>query len=150
MDHVFNPTLTDSAFVTEVYHIDDSGRELGVVFSEMQGRENTESDLLERSMKKALFSKTGYSFETGGLTPEIATLTNKEIQDYHKKYYHPSNASIMITGMADKATVLDIISRQSELMNCEAMAGAVSWNAPIPPLSESKFETQLFPSSGSF
>ena len=41
VDHILYPTLTESAFVTEVYHVNEKGQDGGVVFSEMQGRENT-------------------------------------------------------------------------------------------------------------
>lgn len=37
LDHTFFPTLTQSGFVTEVYHVNGKGEDAGVVFSEMQG-----------------------------------------------------------------------------------------------------------------
>lgn len=65
IDHILYPTLTDEAFLTEVclkhfcfslhhqydifiqvHHIDPKGGDSGVVYSEMQGRENTPGDLL--------------------------------------------------------------------------------------------------------
>jgi hypothetical protein len=33
-------------YVTEVHHIDPKGHDSGVVYSEMQGRENTSGDLM--------------------------------------------------------------------------------------------------------
>lgn len=39
VDHILNPLLTDSAFVTEVHHINGDGEDSGVVYSEMQGVE---------------------------------------------------------------------------------------------------------------
>lgn len=41
LDHVLYPVLTDHGFLTEVYHISGQGRDSGVVYSEMQGSENT-------------------------------------------------------------------------------------------------------------
>ena len=46
VDHILYPTITNSAFVTEVHHIDGKGEDSGVVYSEMQGRENTSGDLM--------------------------------------------------------------------------------------------------------
>lgn len=46
LDHVLNPTLKDSQFMTEVYHVDHKGKHQGVVYCEMASRENTESDLV--------------------------------------------------------------------------------------------------------
>ena len=41
LDHVLYPTLTDAGFVTEVYHVNANGEDSGVVYAEMQARENT-------------------------------------------------------------------------------------------------------------
>lgn len=46
VDHILYPTLTKAGFVTEVHHIDGKGEDSGVVYSEMQGRENTSGDLM--------------------------------------------------------------------------------------------------------
>ena len=62
VDHILYPTLTDAGFVTEVrtrvvqripltqnpqvHHINGKGEDSGVVYSEMQGRENTPGDLM--------------------------------------------------------------------------------------------------------
>ena len=39
VDHILNPLLTDSAFLTEVHHVNEEGEDSGVVYSEMQGVE---------------------------------------------------------------------------------------------------------------
>jgi Zn-dependent M16 (insulinase) family peptidase len=46
VDHILYPTITNASFVTEVHHIDGKGEDSGVVYSEMQGRENTSGDLM--------------------------------------------------------------------------------------------------------
>lgn len=65
--------------MTEVYHVDGQGKEQGVVYCEMLGREKTESDLLSFNFNQLMYPGTGYSYETGGLTKDIATLTNTEV-----------------------------------------------------------------------
>ena len=47
VDHILYPRLTDSTFVTEVFHINGEGQDAGVVYSEMQARENTVGDLVD-------------------------------------------------------------------------------------------------------
>lgn len=44
-DHILFPTLTDESFVTEVHHITKEGNDKGVVYCEMQGRENSSGSL---------------------------------------------------------------------------------------------------------
>jgi Zn-dependent M16 (insulinase) family peptidase len=62
IDHILHPTITDAGFVTEVrrsssclllftdckqvHHINGAGEDAGVVFSEMQARENQSGDLM--------------------------------------------------------------------------------------------------------
>lgn len=41
LDHILRPTLTEQGFITEVHHVDGEGQDAGVVYCEMQGRENT-------------------------------------------------------------------------------------------------------------
>jgi Zn-dependent M16 (insulinase) family peptidase len=43
---VLYPTITSEGFTTEVYHINGKGEDAGVVYSEMQGRENGAMDLM--------------------------------------------------------------------------------------------------------
>lgn len=40
LDHILFPTLTEHGFITEVHHVDGEGEDAGVVYCEMQGREN--------------------------------------------------------------------------------------------------------------
>ncbi|KAJ2660544.1 hypothetical protein IWW48_002881 [Coemansia sp. RSA 1200] len=99
LDHILNPLLLDDHFVTEVYHYDEMGKEQGVVFSEMGSRENKESTLAHYHLKKLMYKPgTIYSTYSGGKTYEIANLTNKEIIDYHHKYYDANNITVVLTG----------------------------------------------------
>lgn len=41
LDHILRPTLSEEGFTTEVHHIDGEGEDAGVVYCEMQGRENS-------------------------------------------------------------------------------------------------------------
>lgn len=44
VDHILHATMDDAGFVTEVHHINGEGEDAGVVYSEMQGRENQSYD----------------------------------------------------------------------------------------------------------
>lgn len=111
LDHVFHPTLTDAACLTEVYHIDGQGKEKGVVFSEMQGTENTSTSLMAFSAAKTRYApKSGFSSETGGLTSNLRNLTNQEIRDFHQLRYRPDNLCIVITGKVDEGELIKIVS----------------------------------------
>jgi hypothetical protein len=49
-DHILYPTLTDSCFHTEVHHVTGEGEDKGVVYCEMQARENNSGSLVDRAV----------------------------------------------------------------------------------------------------
>jgi len=69
------------SIVTEVYHVTGSGEEAGVVFCEMQGRENSQDDLRDAAINAVMYPNSGYSKNSGGVTHEIAKLTVEEVSD---------------------------------------------------------------------
>ncbi|KAF9095759.1 hypothetical protein BGX23_012687 [Mortierella sp. AD031] len=117
LDHVLHPTLRDDQYVTEVYHVDGEGKQQGVVFSEMAARENSEADLLDLGLRRLLYPDTQtYYYECGGLTPEIPKMTNDDIREYHKKFYHPSNMTIVVAGDSlQPDRIFDTLIRQKIL-----------------------------------
>ncbi|RLV92941.1 Uncharacterized protein JA1_002867 [Spathaspora sp. JA1] len=111
LDHLFNPTLTEEACLTEVYHIDGKGKEKGVVFSEMQGIESQSWFISFQKMQETLYdTSSGYSSETGGLMKELRHLTNDQIRQFHKSMYRSDNLCIVITGSVDETELLNVMT----------------------------------------
>lgn len=52
------------------------GEDGGVVYCEMQGRENTGESRCHLSMLRALYPSCGYSSETGGILHNLRTSTD--------------------------------------------------------------------------
>ncbi|KAB7495161.1 Uncharacterized protein Anas_07456 [Armadillidium nasatum] len=100
LEHLLYPTLTDSGFITEVYHITGKGLDAGVVYSEMQARENTGSERTHNELIRILYpSPSGYRYETGGMLANLRNnITNEKIREYHKAMYRPENLYVIITG----------------------------------------------------
>lgn len=48
LEHILFPALTESGYTTEVHHVDGQGEDAGVVYCEMQGRENGAEDTVQR------------------------------------------------------------------------------------------------------
>ncbi|KAK2461846.1 hypothetical protein APHAL10511_006309 [Amanita phalloides] len=122
LDHILNPTLRNAGFVTEVHHIDGEGYDSGVVYSEMQGRENTSGDLMALRLQRRLDPPgSGYRSETGGLMESLRVLTADQIRKYHGTYYVPHNLTLIVTGNFSEGTssVLKIIQEQVEPMYAE-------------------------------
>ncbi|GAA6002779.1 hypothetical protein JCM10207_007672 [Rhodosporidiobolus poonsookiae] len=99
LSHILFPVMSDEIFATEIYHVDGKGEEGGVVFSEMQGREGSQYDVMDRAMAETLYSmRNGYRSETGGQLDALRKLTLKDIEDYHATAYAPQNVTVLVTG----------------------------------------------------
>ena len=110
LEHLILPKLSDAACYTEVHHIDGTGHDAGVVYSEMQGRENTELDLLDLTSKRQIYPKhVGYHYETGGLTAALRVLTNQRIREFHKAMYQPKNIAVALAGDIDHQELLQCL-----------------------------------------
>ncbi|KAI6047558.1 Metalloenzyme, LuxS/M16 peptidase-like protein [Pisolithus marmoratus] len=117
LDHILYPTMAKSAFLTEVYHINGNGEDAGVVYSEMQGRQNTSADLMALSSQRTLYPVgSAYRSETGGLMEALRLLTVEQIRKYHGTYYVPHNVSLIVTGKLSNGTqsLLSVIQDKVE------------------------------------
>ncbi|KAI8991000.1 peptidase M16C associated-domain-containing protein [Mycotypha africana] len=70
----------------------------GVVYNEMKGQTSDSNYLYYSRMQQAMFSGTTYEFASGGDPPFITDLTHQQLLDFHKQYYHPSNARFFTYG----------------------------------------------------
>ncbi len=118
-DAVFFPNIrrTDLIFRQEGWHyeLDPEEQRLkinGVVYNEMRGAYSDPDSVLERFIKRSLFPDTPYAFDSGGLPDAIPTLTYEHLLDYHKRYYHPSNAYIYLYGKMDYYERLSWLDRE--------------------------------------
>jgi Zn-dependent M16 (insulinase) family peptidase len=129
MDHVLFPTLTDEAFVTEIHHVTEEGDDKGVVYCEMQGRENTGESLVDRACLDQLYPDPlcGYNAETGGKMEQLRGCTNAAIQRYHQEYYRSDNCCLVVTGGVDATELL------SALASTEAKVAEKKAAAATPP-----------------
>ncbi|KAF5390191.1 hypothetical protein D9757_002846 [Collybiopsis confluens] len=158
VDHILYPTITKAGFVTEVHHIDEKGHDSGVVYSEMQGRENTSGDLMALRTQRLLYPpSSAYRSETGGLMESLRKLTVEQIRDYHGAYYVPHNLSLIVAGKLPTELLLSVVQNQVEpsLVAHGQHHGPKpkGWKRPfvetpsanIPPISQSVTETIDFP-----
>ncbi|GAA6054755.1 hypothetical protein JCM3770_000927 [Rhodotorula araucariae] len=107
VDHILYPTITSAGFKTEVYCVNGKGEDAGVVFSEMNGRENGSGDLMALRQQRALYSKeNGLRSETGGLMEALRVLKVEQIREYHASMYVPQNITLIVNGRSLNPTNL--------------------------------------------
>lgn len=113
LDHLLNPTLTDEACTTEVYHIDPENlTDKGVVYSEMDAIESQSWFVTNLAMQRLLYpSGSGYRSETGGLTKHLRSLTNEQIIKFHQEAYSSDNLCLIILGNLPQDELLDIVTQ---------------------------------------
>ena len=111
LDCILFPTLSDAAFKTEVHHINGKGEDAGVVYCEMQARENNAFSRNDRAQRSAVFtSDCGYTWETGGMMKNLRTsCSNEKVRAYHKKFYRPENLDIIISGQIELEAVFKAV-----------------------------------------
>ncbi|KAG0140396.1 hypothetical protein CROQUDRAFT_665240 [Cronartium quercuum f. sp. fusiforme G11] len=115
LDHILYATITSEGFTTEVYHINGKGEDAGVVYSEMQGRENSSADLMAVRTQRELYPPTSaYRSETGGEMAALRVLTVEQIREYHGIYYRPHNLQLFVTGKVDPKTLLNALQNEVE------------------------------------
>ncbi|KAH7984351.1 hypothetical protein HPB52_019694 [Rhipicephalus sanguineus] len=79
LDHILYPLLTEAAFITEVHHVNGEGEDAGVVYCEMQARENTGESLCMLNLLRTLYpAPCGYRYETGGLMRNLRESTDNQ------------------------------------------------------------------------
>ncbi|KAH9645203.1 hypothetical protein HF086_005748 [Spodoptera exigua] len=138
LDHILQPTLTDHGFITEVHHIDGDGEDAGVVYCEMQGRENTAYCRCELQLLRAMYPNNGYSAETGGIMKNLRTSTdNTKVRNFHKKFYRAENLTIILTGQIEAEDVFAALSTvEDDIIAKKASEPQEEWVKPwqtIPP-----------------
>ncbi len=113
MDAVLHPlSITDPhAFRQEGWHfeLDDAEGPLrcnGVVYNEMKGAYASPDSVLEETMNQLLFPDNCYGFDSGGNPEHIPELTYENYLASHARFYHPSNARIVLDGQMDLDAVL--------------------------------------------
>ena len=83
----------------------------GVVYNEMKGAFSSPEEIGFRMIKETLFPDTTYVNESGGAPKDIPNLTYEAFIDFHKTYYHPSNAYICLYGDMDPVETLSYIDK---------------------------------------
>lgn len=116
LDAVFNPAIYESKeiFLQEGWHYhlekaDDPLTYRGVVYNEMRGALSGADAQVQNAILTALYPDTVYGKESGGDPYEIPSLTYDDFLDFHRRYYHPSNAYIFLYGQVDLARRLKLI-----------------------------------------
>ncbi|CAH1183590.1 unnamed protein product [Phaedon cochleariae] len=140
LEHILHPVLTEEGFITEVHHITSEGLDAGVVYCEMQGRENSAESRMHLNVARNIYpGKCGYSSETGGIMKNLReSTTNTKVKNYHKDLYRPENLKVIITGQVKPEDVFEALKNLEEKLISRGNQEPFQrpWQNPVPPLTE--------------
>jgi len=118
LDAVFFPRLDELDFAQEGHRLefsepDNPGSPLtirGVVYNEMQGAMATPVNFLWQGLARHLFPTSTYRFNSGGDPEVIPLLSHARLKEFHRRYYHPSNAFFLTYGDIGAADLQEVFS----------------------------------------
>lgn len=152
LEHVIVPTMTDAGCYTEVHHIDGTGHDAGVVYSEMQGVQNNPGELIDLKARRLLYPEgVGFRYETGGMMEQLRILTADRIRAFHREMYQPKNLCLIITGEVDHDDMLTILDKFEGTILADIPSPDSPFHRPwieskqAPPLLKSVVESVEFP-----
>jgi len=116
-DLVLNPLMEKETFQQEGWHLSlkEKGGKLaynGIVLNEMKG---AYSDPLRKMWDRVctwLMPESTYSHSSGGYPENIPELTYEMFCDFHRRYYHPSNSTVVVYGNAPLEKELELLNTQ--------------------------------------
>ncbi|GIL59935.1 hypothetical protein Vafri_14588 [Volvox africanus] len=116
LDAVFYPSCVSDRriFEQEGWHFELNSKKepltyKGVVFNEMKGIYSSLDKPHYRIVLQALFPDNAYRHDSGGDPEVIPDLTFEQFQQFHAKYYHPSNARFWFYGDDDPVKRLELL-----------------------------------------
>eukprot|EP00879_Flechtneria_rotunda_P006113 GHRR01006426.1.p1 GENE.GHRR01006426.1~~GHRR01006426.1.p1 ORF type:complete len:1001 (+),score=416.66 GHRR01006426.1:475-3477(+) len=116
LDAVLHPRCVNDkmTFEQEGWHLelDDPAQPLtykGVVFNEMKGVYSSPDSMFYRTVQQALFPDNCYSHDSGGDPTVIPKLSFEQFQEFHAKYYNPSNGRFWFYGDDEPTKRLEIL-----------------------------------------
>ena len=126
LDSSFFPNLNELDFLQEGHRLEfsekdnsDSDLEIkGVVFNEMKGAMSSITSQLWAGLSRHLYETSTYKFNSGGNPEDILDLTHDYLVNFHKKHYHPSNATFFTFGKLNPEDIQNYI-QENVLVNFE-------------------------------
>ena len=119
LDSAFFPNLDNLDFAQEGHRLEfqeknnpESEIEIkGVVYNEMKGAMSSITSQLWHGMSKHLYSSSTYKHNSGGDPESIIDLSHEDLVNFHKKHYHPSNATFFTFGNLDPQEIQSYIKK---------------------------------------
>jgi Zn-dependent M16 (insulinase) family peptidase len=115
-DAVFFPLLEEWTFKQEGHRFEfgDDGKVSiqGVVLNEMRGNYSSFDTIAGDWSLRSLLEGTPYDHDSGGDPADIPALTYQQFLAFHKKYYHPVNCRVFLSGNISTERQLELLQNK--------------------------------------
>ncbi|CAG9466039.1 unnamed protein product [Pedinophyceae sp. YPF-701] len=143
LDAVLFPNCVrdEKTFMQEGWHyeLEDAGEELefkGVVFNEMKGVYSSPDSMFYRYSQEVMFPDNQYGVDSGGDPKVIPDLTFSQFQDFHARYYHPSNARFWFYGDDAPETRLEKLAAYLDQFDARPVDSTIKIQKKFPAPSK--------------
>lgn len=138
LDAVFHPNVVRDpmAFLQEGWHydIDEKTGALsynGVVYNEMKGVFADPERTAGREVLRYLYPDIVYGRDSGGRPDAIPHLTYEKFCAFYHKFYHPSNARILLDGSVDLPAVLSKLDSYLSVFDRAEKIAPIPFQPPV-------------------
>jgi presequence protease len=115
-DAVFFPLLKPELFRQEGHRLqftpEGALERTGVVYNEMKGNYSSHDSVAAEQSMQSLFPDTLYRYDSGGDPGAIPQLRYEQFVEFHRRFYHPANARIVLYGNIATEEYLDFLDRE--------------------------------------
>lgn len=94
-----------------LYEPADVEAERGIIISELQGGENDPEELLDIEVTATAYKIHPYRHPTIGWLADLQAITREDLYAHYRRYYLPNNATLVVVGDVETATVLRAAER---------------------------------------
>ena len=148
LDAVFYPDIYKVPYIFYQegwhYHLEEREDPItynGVVYNEMKGVFSSPEEILQHNIFETLYPDTIYGKESGGDPDVIPELSYEDFLNFHKKFYHPSNAYIYLYGDGDVETHLAYLNDEYlSHFDREEIDSAIDTQKPFLELREAAYD----------
>ncbi len=95
-----------------LYDPADCESERTVIISELQGGENEPEQLLDIEVTATAFKVHPYHHPTIGWLTDLQSMTREDLLEHYRRFYVPSNATLVIAGDVDTDDTLKLIEKR--------------------------------------
>ena len=102
LQHLLAPTLSENDFLTEVHHVDGTGRSGGVVYEEVaQVTRDSHSIIWQAAAGMAFPEDCCYGKDCGGKPSDLIGLRLEDVRATHSRLYRPDRMFVLVTSPED-------------------------------------------------